>query len=35
VKGRAIKTFIRGKLVAKDGELVAETPQGKYVDPCS
>ncbi len=31
VKGKAIKTFIRGKLVAEDGELVAEAPLGEYV----
>lgn len=33
VKGRAIKTFIRGKLVAQDGDLVAKAPLGKYVYP--
>jgi len=31
VRGKAIKTFIRGKLVAEDGELVAEAPFGEYV----
>ncbi len=34
VKGRAIKTFVRGKLVAEDGELVAEEPLGEYIQPC-
>jgi dihydroorotase (multifunctional complex type) len=33
VRGKAIKTFIRGKLVAENGELVAEAPLGEYVDP--
>jgi D-hydantoinase len=33
VKGKVIKTFIRGKLVAEDGELVAEAPFGEYVYP--
>ena len=31
VKGKVIKTFIRGELVAEDGELVKESPTGKYV----
>ncbi len=31
VKGKAVKTFVRGKLVAEDGTLVAETPLGQYV----
>lgn len=31
VRGKAIKTFIRGKLVAEDGELVVEAPFGEYV----
>lgn len=35
VKGKAIKTFVRGKLVAEDGALVAETPLGKYVKASS
>ncbi|MFC2016122.1 dihydroorotase family protein [Chloroflexota bacterium] len=34
VKGKAIKTFVRGKLVAEDAVLVAETALGKYVEPC-
>ena len=33
VKGKAIKTFLRGKLVAEDGELVAKTPLGEFVYP--
>lgn len=33
VRGKVIKTFIRGKLVAEDGELVAEAPFGKFVYP--
>ena len=33
VKGKAIKTFVRGKLVAEDGELVAKAPLGEYVYP--
>ena len=33
VKGKAIKTFVRGKLVAEDGQLVAEAPMGEYVYP--
>jgi len=34
VKGKAIKTFVRGKLVAEDGEMVTEAPLGEYVTPC-
>lgn len=34
VKGKAIKTFLRGKLIAEDGELVADKPQGNYVHAC-
>ena len=34
VKGKTIKTFVRGKLVAEDGEMVAEAPLGEYVMPC-
>jgi dihydroorotase-like cyclic amidohydrolase len=30
-KGKVLKTFVRGKLVAEDGDLVAQTPQGRYV----
>jgi len=33
VKGKAIKTFLRGKLVAEDGELVAKAPLGEFVNP--
>jgi len=33
VKGKAIKTFVRGKLVAADGQLVAKAPEGEYVYP--
>jgi len=33
VKGKAIKTFVRGKLVARDGHLVARVPEGEYVYP--
>lgn len=33
VRGKAIKTFIRGRLVAEDGELVAAAPLGEYVYP--
>jgi dihydroorotase (multifunctional complex type) len=33
VKGKTIKTFLRGKLVAEDGELVAEAPLGEFVYP--
>jgi dihydroorotase-like cyclic amidohydrolase len=35
VRGKAIKTFIRGNLVAEDGQLVAEAPLGEYVYPLS
>jgi len=33
VRGKAVKTFIRGKLVAEDGQLVAKIPVGEYVYP--
>jgi len=33
VKGKAIKTFVRGNLVAEDGELVLDKPIGEYVMP--
>lgn len=33
VKGKAVKTFIRGKLVAEDGQLVAKAPLGEFVYP--
>jgi dihydroorotase-like cyclic amidohydrolase len=32
VKGRVVKTFVRGRLVAEDGELVADVPEGRHVD---
>ncbi|RLC71579.1 MAG: hypothetical protein DRI26_04815 [Chloroflexi bacterium] len=35
VTGRVIKTFVRGKLVASEGKLVAEAPLGQYVYPLS
>ena len=31
VKGKVLKTFVGGELVAQDGELVAKTPHGRYV----
>ena len=34
VKGKAVKTFVRGKLVVDDGQLVAKAPQGEYVFSC-
>ena len=33
VKGKAIKTFVRGKLVAEEGELVTKTPVGEFIHP--
>ncbi len=33
VKGKAIKTFIRGKLVAENGNLVAVNPLGEFIEP--
>lgn len=30
-KGKAVKTFVRGKLVAEDGRAVAQAPHGVYV----
>jgi len=33
VKGKAVKTLLRGNLIAEDGDLVAKTPLGKYVYP--
>jgi dihydroorotase (multifunctional complex type) len=33
VQGKAVKTFVRGKLVAADGKLVAKVPLGEYVRP--
>jgi dihydropyrimidinase len=34
-KGKAVKTYIRGKLVQEDGELVIDKPHGKFVEPLS
>lgn len=31
VRGKILKTFVRGELVAEEGELVAEEPHGRYV----
>ena len=31
VKGKAVKTFIRGKLIAADGEPIAQAPWGRFV----
>ncbi len=33
VKGRPIKTYVRGRLIAENGQLVAEKPAGEYVVP--
>jgi len=33
VRGKAVKTFVRGKLVAADGKLVTHSPSGKFVYP--
>jgi dihydroorotase-like cyclic amidohydrolase len=33
VKGRVMKTFVRGRLVAQNGQLSAERPGGEYVLP--
>jgi dihydroorotase-like cyclic amidohydrolase len=33
VRGKAVKTFVRGKLVAADGKLVTNSPSGKFVYP--
>jgi dihydropyrimidinase len=33
VKGKAVKTFVRGHLVAENGDLVAKVPLGGYVYP--
>ena len=27
-----MKTFVRGRLVAEEGELLVDTPEGKHVD---
>jgi dihydroorotase-like cyclic amidohydrolase len=31
VRGKVVQTYVRGDLVAEDGELVADTPNGSYV----
>jgi dihydroorotase-like cyclic amidohydrolase len=31
VKGKAVKTFVRGRLVVEDGETVIEPPHGTFV----
>lgn len=33
VKGRAVKTFVRGRLIADNGQMVADKPGGEYVLP--
>ena len=33
LRGRALKTFVRGRLVAQDGEAVAQPPHGVLVAP--
>jgi dihydropyrimidinase len=33
VKGRAVKTFVRGRLIAENGHLAADKPGGEYVLP--
>lgn len=35
VKGKTVMTFVRGQLVAQDGEAVARSPLGIYVSPHS
>jgi dihydroorotase-like cyclic amidohydrolase len=32
IKGRVVKTFVRGRLLAEEGEMVVDTPEGKHVD---
>jgi len=32
-KGRAVKTFLRGKPVAENGQLLSAAPRGRYVNP--
>lgn len=34
VRGKAVKTFVRGRLVAEDGELVTGTLLGEFVPTC-
>jgi len=31
VTGKVLKTFVRGQLVAEDGEMVSDSPEGRYV----
>ncbi len=31
VRGRVLKTFVRGRLIAEEGEMVAATPSARYV----
>ena len=31
VKGRVVQTYLRGRLIAEEGELVSQTPRGRYV----
>ena len=31
-QGRALMTLLRGKIIAQDGELVADEPQGKHLE---
>jgi dihydropyrimidinase/dihydroorotase len=31
VKGKVVRTYVRGELITQDGRLVAETPKGQYV----
>ncbi|MBI2854790.1 MAG: amidohydrolase family protein [Chloroflexi bacterium] len=33
VKGKAVKTFVRGRLVAEEGHLVSEAPRGEFIEP--
>ncbi len=33
VKGRAVKTFVRGRLIAENGRLAADQPGGEFVAP--
>lgn len=33
VRGKVVKTFVRGRLVAQDGEMVVSQPAGRHVGP--
>lgn len=33
VKGKAIKTFLRGKLIAENGRVVSDSPTGEFIGP--